>query len=120
MIPQDAVAGYARSDEISDKKSAQFGLDIGKGIKGRAVSIKPHGRCYSAKDMVQIILSGICKMVDVDRVKLDFVNADVLIDEQSPETRVCPSAYHISIRPSPGNLQAVLWREEPYRQTFLA
>ena len=25
-------------------------------------------------------------MVDVDRVKLDFVNADVLIDEQSPET----------------------------------
>ena len=40
---------------------------------------------FHAKDMVQIILSGIYKMVDIDRVKLDFVN-DVLIDEQSPET----------------------------------
>ena len=35
--------------------------------------------------MIQIILSGICKMVDVDRVKLDFVDADMPVDEQSPE-----------------------------------
>ena len=38
------------------------------------------------KDMVDIVLPGICKMVDIDRVELDFVNVDVLIDEQSPET----------------------------------
>ena len=35
--------------------------------------------------MVHIILSGICKMVDIDRVKLNFVDADVLVDEQSAE-----------------------------------
>ena len=33
MIPQAAGAGYTRSDEICDKKSAQFGLDIGHGIR---------------------------------------------------------------------------------------
>ena len=86
MIPQDAVAGYARSDEICDKKSAQFGLDICPGVR------RPYGfletarlLLFHAKDMVQIILSGICKMVDVDRVKLDFVDADMPVDEQSPE-----------------------------------
>lgn len=40
---------------------------------------------FHAKDMVQKILSGICKMVDIDRVKLNFVDADVLVNEQSAE-----------------------------------
>ena len=77
MIPQDAVAGYARSDEICDKKSAQFGLDIGQSIKRpRGVIETARLLLFHAKDMVQIILSGICKMIDIDRVKLNFVDAD--------------------------------------------
>ena len=44
-----------------------------------------YNRLFHAKDMIHIILSGICKMVDVDRVKLDFVDADMPVDEQSPE-----------------------------------
>ena len=82
MIPQDAVAGYARSDEICDKKAAQFGLDICPGVR------RPYGfletarlLLFHAKDMVQIILSGICKMVDINRIHLNFIDADILVDE---------------------------------------
>ena len=48
--------------------------------------MKPHGLLlFHAKDMVHIILSGICKMVDINRIHLDFVDADVLVNEQSAE-----------------------------------
>ena len=36
---------------------------------------------FQSKDMVHIILSGICKMIDIDRVKLDFVDAGILVNE---------------------------------------
>lgn len=44
-----------------------------------------YNRLFHAKDMIHIILSGICKMVDIDRDKLDFVDADVLVNKQSAE-----------------------------------
>ena len=36
--------------------------------------------------MIHVILSGICKMVDINRIHLNFVDADILVDEQSAET----------------------------------
>ena len=36
--------------------------------------------------MVHIILLGICKMADINRIHLDFVDADVLVNEQCSET----------------------------------
>ena len=35
--------------------------------------------------MIDVIFSGICKVVDIDRVSLDFVDADILVDEQCSE-----------------------------------
>ena len=82
MIPQDAVTDYARSDEIYDENLVQFRLDICGVIKMPCGSIETARlTLFHAKDMVHIILSGICKMVDIDRVKLNFVDADVLVDE---------------------------------------
>ena len=57
MIPQDAVAGYARSDEICDKKSAQFGLDICREHK-KTVRLFETARSlllFRPKDMVNIL-----------------------------------------------------------------
>lgn len=45
-----------------------------------------YNRLFHAKDMIHIILSGICKMVDINRIHLDFVDADVLVNEQCSET----------------------------------
>lgn len=35
--------------------------------------------------MIYVILSGICEVIDIDRVSLNFVDADVLVDEHRPE-----------------------------------
>ena len=84
MIPQDAVTDYARSDEIYDENLVQFRLDICGGIK-RPCGLIETARLllFHAKDMVHI--TGICKMVDINRIHLDFVDADVLVNEQSAE-----------------------------------
>ena len=86
MIPQDAVPDYARSDEIYDENLVQFRLDICGGIK-RPCGLIETARLllFHAKDMVHIILSGICKMVDINRIHLDFVDAGILVNEQSAE-----------------------------------
>lgn len=37
------------------------------------------------KDMVNIVLPGICKMINISCIRLNLVDADILVDEQSPK-----------------------------------